>query len=110
MSSVRRGLAMIGFALGGVILLAIWVGSTGAGEGEEGTAAASAAGPGECVDTLHSLGALQDAVEGAGDGDVLCLAAGSYGAFELDGPLETRDRVVVRAADPAGPPSPARIS
>src|SRR5215207_8525488 len=100
MSSVRRGLAMIGFALGGVILLAIWVGSTGAGEREEGTAAASAAGPGECVETLHSLGALQSAVEDAGDGDIVCLAAGSYGTLELDGSRTTRDRVVVRAARP----------
>ncbi|MFL5834735.1 MAG: right-handed parallel beta-helix repeat-containing protein [Solirubrobacterales bacterium] len=102
MSSVKRGLAMIGFALGGVILLAIWVGSTGPGTGNEGTAAASAAGPGECVETLHSLGALQSAVEDAGDGDVVCLAAGSYGRLELDGSLTTRDRVVVRAARPGG--------
>src|SRR5215207_1807320 len=102
MSSVKRGLAMIGFALGGVILLAVWVGSTGPGAAEKGTAAASPAGPGECVDTLHSLEALQGAVADAGDGGVLCLAAGSYGALILDGPQETRERVIVRAVRPGG--------
>jgi len=99
MDGMKRGLAMVAFALVVLILLAVWVGSTSPGA-EDGAAAASGSRPsGGCTQTQSSTEALQDAVGGADDGDVICLADGSYGDLELEGG-DAQGWITVRAEHP----------
>jgi hypothetical protein len=100
---VKRGLAMVAIAVAVLAMLAIWIGSTAPGGGEEGTAAASASTrPGRCTSTLRSPPAIVRAVDTAADGEVICLADGSYGDLDLSGSGEAGARVTVRAAHPGG--------
>lgn len=95
---MNRGLAMIALAVGVLAVIAVWVGSTGPGGGGNGAVAATGSKRGEvCVVRAHSPAAVQAALVEADDGDVICLASGSYGDLTLN---EGSSRVTVRAAKP----------
>ena len=101
MNSTKRGLAMVALTVVVVGGLAIWVGVSRPGDGTHDAVAAT--GPKrdpECGDVVHSLEAMRAAVERAGEGEVVCLAAGAYGELKLSGPLTGASRVTVRAEDP----------
>jgi len=92
---------MVGLAVAALVAIAIAMGSTGTGSGDGGAAAASGSGrDGKCGVPQRSLEGLQDAVENAGDGDVVCLADGSYGKLELGDAGTGPARVTVRPAHP----------
>lgn len=87
---------MVAFAVVILAALAIWLDSTGPGKGDEDTAAAAGSDRGaECVVVRRSLRSLQTAVAVADDGEVICLADGSYGKLVLTG---GSGQVTVRAA------------
>ncbi|HEU5252488.1 MAG TPA: right-handed parallel beta-helix repeat-containing protein [Solirubrobacterales bacterium] len=96
---MKRGLAMVVFAVGVLAALAVWLGSTGPG-GEDGAAVAAAERPGGCSDLQSSLEGLQSAIEDAAGGDVVCLADGSYGKLEVGSEGRAAPRVTVRAEHP----------
>lgn len=103
MGSTKRGLLMVGLAALALVAIAISLGVTGSGSGDGGAAASTGPRrPGDCAVLARSLEALQDAVEGAGDGEVVCLADGSYGKLELGDAGTGPARVTVRAAHPGG--------
>ncbi len=100
MGSAKRGIAMVALAVGVLAAIAVWVGSTGPGSGNDGAAAASAPGQdGDCAVTRRSALSLRTAVESAGDSEVICLADGSYGDLKLKGG-NGGARVTVRAEHP----------
>jgi hypothetical protein len=101
MKSTKRGLLMVAVTVVVLAALAISLGITGTGSGDGGAAAATGSkGPGKCVVLASSLDSLQGAVDDAGDGDVVCLADGSYGKLELGNAGTGPPRVTVRAAHP----------
>jgi hypothetical protein len=101
MGSTKRGLVMVAVTVVVLVALAISLGITGTGSGEGGAAAATGSkGPGNCMVLESSLDALQGAVDDAGEGDVVCLADGSYGKLELGDAGTGAPRVTVRAAHP----------
>jgi hypothetical protein len=92
---------MVGLAAVALIAIAISLGVTGSGSGDGGAAASTGSKrAGECAVLAHSLEALQEAVEGADDGEVVCLADGSYDKLELGDAGTGPARVTVRAAHP----------
>jgi hypothetical protein len=96
MGSVRKSLAMVALAVLTLAAIAVWLDSTGPGEG----AAAAAPDTKECGALLRSLAALRTAVERATEGEVICLADGQYGKLELDPTGAAAARVTVRAEHP----------
>lgn len=98
---MKKGLLMVALAIATLGGIAIWVGSGSPGGGGGAAAASRAERAGECVATQRSLVALRAAVADAQDGEVICLADGSYGDLELDGGSGGA-RVTVRAANPGG--------
>jgi hypothetical protein len=95
MGSMRGGLVMVAVAIVALVAIAMGPGPDGSG-GDAGAAGSKRAG---CGIVSHSLEDLQSAVEDAKNGDVICLADGSYGRLALNG-----DRgapwVTVRAENP----------
>jgi hypothetical protein len=101
MGSTKRGLAMVALAVAALAAIAIAMGSSGTGNGDGGAAAASGSGRnGKCGVPQRSLEGLQDAVANAGEGEVVCLANGSYGKLALSDDGTGLARVTVRAAHP----------
>jgi len=92
---------MVAVAVLALGAIAIALGTTGTGSGDGGAVAATGSkAPGRCTVLESSLDALQGAVDDAGDGDVVCLANGSYGKLELGDSGKGSARVTVRAAHP----------
>jgi hypothetical protein len=100
MGSTKRGLLMVAVTVVVLVALAISLGVTGSGGGDDGAAVASGPKLAGCAVLVPSLEALQGAVEDAGDGDVVCLADGSYRKLELSYAGTEPARVTVRAAHP----------
>jgi hypothetical protein len=102
MTPVKRGLATVALAVAALAAIGFWWSSTGPSGGADG--AAAAAGPdraGGCGAVRHSLEALRAAVGAAEEGDVICLADGSYGRLVLSAGGTAAARVTVRAEHPA---------
>lgn len=92
---------MVGLAALTLVALAVSLGLTGSGGGDGGAAASTGSKrTGACAVLAHSLEALQEAVEGADEGEVVCLADGSYGKLELGDAGTGPARVTVRAEHP----------
>jgi hypothetical protein len=101
MGSTKRGLLMVAVTVIVLAAIAISMGVTGTGSGDDGAVAATGSKrAGECMAVGRSLEAVQDAVEEADEGGVVCLANGAYGKLELDDAGTAPPRVTVRAEHP----------
>jgi len=90
---------MVGLAVAALIVLGVWVGAVGPGEGVDDDASAKGS-EGGCGVTRNSLAALRTAVEVAAPGDVICLSDGSYGKLAVRSASRAAGRVTVRAEHP----------
>jgi hypothetical protein len=100
MRSTKPGLIMVALVVVVLAALVVWASAAGEGGGGDDVAAASPASRvAGCGVPLQSLEAVQSAVDGATEGETICLDDGSYGELELSD-ADSPGRVTVRAAHP----------
>jgi hypothetical protein len=100
MDATKRGLAMVGASVAVLAAIAILMGVTGSSGGDVSAAAGGGTDMGGCTALEHSLEAVQGAVREAGEGDVVCLAGGTYGKLVLNDAGSGPPSVTVRAERP----------